>query len=28
VRHDIGTKAAIRRKVDRMSKLRNGKGRA
>jgi len=28
VRHDIGTKAAIRRKVDRMSKLRGGKGRA
>jgi len=28
VRHDIGTTAAIRRKVDRMSKLRNGKGRA
>lgn len=28
VRHDIGTKAAIRRKVERMTKLRGGKGRA
>ena len=28
VRHDIGTKAALRRKVERMAKLRAGKGRS